>query len=233
MLNAVVFSRQGHSNGFRTTASSFSVYISVQWKNNRAIRTNCFSPTRCTMNAAAAARYHHHHQQQHHHQPGGRYYCLSSCPRIMTLRLTCIHSPFAASGDEAKRNFNNGGGGATAGAAGVGWLACSSFLNTITTTTTTMSCRSFASKSSSTLFNKNHHHNTVSGILDVYMKRREKRKPIQLAVTWNNLGKAIQQNSRNMWERQNFWIDHKASLQILLIHTEQSSIILMDDLQQQ
>jgi hypothetical protein len=47
---------------------------------------------------------------------------------------------------------------------------------------------------------------TVHYILDDYKKHHRKLKPYQVAVVWNNLGKAVQ-NSRQHWEeRQRFWI---------------------------
>jgi RAP domain/FAST kinase-like protein, subdomain 1 len=59
---------------------------------------------------------------------------------------------------------------------------------------------------------------TVSDILGQYMQRRKQLKPYQLALdVWNKLGKVIQKSRQ--WERQTFWIDHKASLQMLVEQT--------------
>jgi hypothetical protein len=51
------------------------------------------------------------------------------------------------------------------------------------------------------------------------MKRRKTLKPYQVAAKWNHLAKAVQKSSRNWEERQNFWIDHKASLRMVVDQT--------------
>jgi RAP domain len=84
------------------------------------------------------------------------------------------------------------------------------------------SCRFFASKSPS----NNHYttdHPPVSDILGQYMQRREKLQAYQVAATWNELGKAVQKSRNNKWEQQKFWINHKASLQMLVDQTIQST----------
>jgi RAP domain len=59
---------------------------------------------------------------------------------------------------------------------------------------------------------------TVSDILADYTRRCKQLKPSQVSSVWNHLGKAVQK-SRNWEEMQNFWMDHKASLQTLVDHT--------------
>jgi hypothetical protein len=64
---------------------------------------------------------------------------------------------------------------------------------------------------------------TVSDVLGQYVQRHEECKPGQLAFdVWDKLEKRVQECSN--WERQNFWIDHEASLQMLMEQTIQSVI---------
>jgi hypothetical protein len=64
---------------------------------------------------------------------------------------------------------------------------------------------------------------SVQSILDDYMQNHEKlTKPFHVSSVWSQLWKAVQM-SPNKWERHNFWIHHKASLQTLVDHTIRSA----------
>jgi RAP domain len=60
---------------------------------------------------------------------------------------------------------------------------------------------------------------TVSDILDDYMQNHGNLAPYQVAAKWNHLGKAAQKSRK--WGQQHglLWIDHQASLQVLVDQT--------------
>jgi RAP domain len=55
------------------------------------------------------------------------------------------------------------------------------------------------------------------------VQRRERLQPSQVPPVWNQLGKAVQQSLKTREERQRFWIDHQAILQMLIDQTIQSA----------
>jgi hypothetical protein len=137
--------------------------------------------------------------------------CLSTCrssSSIVSLRPLYTTTPsrlsLAVVSTAAKRRWT---------AAGLG-SSCSCL--SLSSQQPRQQCRSFAAQSQSTS------DFTVPFILDDYMTRREKLKPYQVAATWNNLVKAVQKSSsHNGEERQSFWMDHQASLQMLVDQTIQ------------
>jgi hypothetical protein len=227
MLNTVL-SKQGHA-GFRT-ASSFSVVPLPSWRNAS------FLALPSIFNSAGARCHHHHHQ--------GRYYCLSSssCHRILLQRP--LHSPSPSSETTIK-----GGAGAgwfstihdkrTSGRS----FASKSESNFHNKDPRGVKANEQGERISGRRrppqMKKQQNELLVSpsDILDEYMQKKDREKlvPAQVAAVWNSLSKAVHKSRQwnDLWsavvvrkseqrQEENFWIDHKASLQTLVdqtIHT--------------